>query len=637
MRIYIFIIIFGIAAAFLFIAAESAYACDSCGGRTVGAEWCEGTTRKGCVANDGTRFCTSNNSACSGCDCTGPCVPDGGGYRCSEPDPTCPYIDPSGTPRNQHTIDIGTCASPSTATVSGNVSCNAGGSYLTANLQDIRVFTIDSTGSVRGQSVTNASGNFTISNFGLSGTAQHYAVRSRASGNSHDPLFQQVGGNGSGCAPPHDNCLFSVIAGQNWPNFNFRSNPPQNLAVACNAGASTTYTWQHVANAQSYILRIDYDEQPNVWNPQPIATGGSPGDMWLGLAASSYCNLSTNICSYVHNASSPKPFVPGTYYGFSVQARGFGDMAACRREYGSNQGVGGHQSYTCVPTSTPTPPPPPAPTCSVTLTPNGPVNVNAGGNTTLTGRVTTAGPAGVIIDRIRFVSANTSLLPCSPTQVSSPGLNVNRNTVCTASTTTVGVTTVRAYADVRIGTQTATCASSQVTVNVNPTCTISLPSSPWTSQVGYPAETVTATVNKTPITSATAVTVTFSENDPSNAFSCTPLTDSSLPYQTTCTPQGVGSGSLTASATVSNNGRPGSCGPVSMTVNISPLPTPTPTPSVGPIQLKGSFVAGDGYEFTRQVAVSGTNPPLTFEYDPKYLVDFVNLIGEALLDWIEVR
>jgi hypothetical protein len=229
--------------------------------------------------------------------------------------------------------------------------------------------------------------------------------------------------------------------------------------------------------------------------------------------------------------------------------------------------------------------------------------------------------------------------------VNNPGLNINRNSTCTGINT--GSTTVVAYATV--GGRTDACQSSPVTVNINPTCSLTnLTPTSWNVQVGDPGNQLfTATLTTSPVVGgSTTAVVNFTETDPNNAFSCTPTSDSSNPYQTTCDDMGpsgpTGAGTLNANAVVTSNGRTGICGPRTATINISPTPTPTPTPSVGPIRLKGSFIstgenANSGYEFTRPVSVVGNAAPLTFEYDPKYLIDFVELVGEALLDWIEVQ
>jgi hypothetical protein len=155
-------------------------------------------------------------------------------------------------------------------------------------------------------------------------------------------------------------------------------------------------------------------------------------------------------------------------------------------------------------------------------------------------------------------------------------------------------------------------------------------------ELGNPStQQFTATV--TTIPPGSSVTRVDFATSPGGIANCT-SSDTSAPYTTTC--DDIAVGTTTVTSTVILSGSPNTCNDTS-SLTVVPPPTPTPTPSVGPIRLKGSFIstgenANSGYEFTRPVSVVGDAAPVTFEYDPKYLVDFVALMGEVLLDWIEV-
>jgi len=64
------------------------------------------------------------------------------------------------------------------------------------------------------------------------------------------------------------------------------------------------------------------------------------------------------------------------------------------------------------------------------------------------------------------------------------------------------------------------------------------------------------------------------------------------------------------------------------------------------VKMKGVFIANgqreregvgeSGFKFERDLFVPPGVAPLLIEYDPKYLVEFAGLLGEALIDWIEI-
>jgi len=64
------------------------------------------------------------------------------------------------------------------------------------------------------------------------------------------------------------------------------------------------------------------------------------------------------------------------------------------------------------------------------------------------------------------------------------------------------------------------------------------------------------------------------------------------------------------------------------------------------VKMKGVFIANgqreregtgeSGFSFERDLFVPPGVAPLLIEYDPKYLIEFAGLLGEALIDWIEI-
>lgn len=54
-------------------------------------------------------------------------------------------------------------------------------------------------------------------------------------------------------------------------------------------------------------------------------------------------------------------------------------------------------------------------------------------------------------------------------------------------------------------------------------------------------------------------------------------------------------------------------------------------------QRQREGVGQSGFVFEKNVNVPAGTPPVLIEYDPKYLINFVDLLGEALVDWIEVQ
>lgn len=64
------------------------------------------------------------------------------------------------------------------------------------------------------------------------------------------------------------------------------------------------------------------------------------------------------------------------------------------------------------------------------------------------------------------------------------------------------------------------------------------------------------------------------------------------------------------------------------------------------VRMKGVFIANaqreregtgeSGFKFERNLIVPAGVAPLLIEYDPKYLIEFAGLLGEALIDWVEI-
>lgn len=64
------------------------------------------------------------------------------------------------------------------------------------------------------------------------------------------------------------------------------------------------------------------------------------------------------------------------------------------------------------------------------------------------------------------------------------------------------------------------------------------------------------------------------------------------------------------------------------------------------VKMKGVFIATaqreregvgeSGFKFERNIFVPAGVAPLLIEYDPKYLIEFASLLGEALVDWVEI-
>lgn len=193
-----FILVFIFMLGLIFIISDKdSYACDNCGGRSVGATWCEGTTQKRCVSNSGTRIC-NGGPGCSGCNCVGPC---NGSNQCSEPDPSCPASNGA----NQNTTNSGTCSSGPTptptplplGTIQGTLSCLNGGRIHDSN--PVRIFIKDSAQNVEGTANVGCGGAgwcssraYTIANFDLT-IGTYYAVRAGINPNNnttdHDPLY----------------------------------------------------------------------------------------------------------------------------------------------------------------------------------------------------------------------------------------------------------------------------------------------------------------------------------------------------------------------------------------------------------------------------------------------------------------
>lgn len=111
-----------------------------------------------------------------------------------------------------------------------------------------------------------------------------------------------------------------------------------------------------------------------------------------------------------------------------------------------------------------------------------------------------------------------------------------------------------------------------------------------------------------------------------------------IEYAPTVSPTPTGTPLPTATPTITPTPTP--------TTTPTPTITPTPTPTIGPIKIDGSFIStgnnendgsgNSGFTFERPVDPNSSGAPLLFEYDPKYLIDFIGLLGESLLNWNEI-